>query len=89
MTMPDESLPYAGSAEPASEHDPEYAEEYAESVSIDPTPEEVDHYRELIGDPDLPEDPDLPTDPDFPRDPNVIGDPEMPVDPVVPGGPTE
>jgi len=88
MSMPDESIPDAGDAEPAVEHDPELAEEYADSVSIDPTPDEVDHYREMIGDPDLPADPELPTDPDFPEDPDVIGDPETPVDPVAPGGPT-
>ena len=57
MTEPDERLPYAGTAEPTGPDDPEYAETYAESVSIDPAPDEVTHYRELIGDPDLPAEP--------------------------------
>jgi hypothetical protein len=38
-----------GVAEPASEHDPERAEQYAESVPVDPTPEEIDRYAELAG----------------------------------------
>lgn len=57
MTAPDERLPFAGTAEPSGEHDPEFAETYAESVGIDPAPDEVERYRELIGDPDLPEEP--------------------------------
>jgi hypothetical protein len=36
------------SAEPA----PDVAEEYAESIPIDPTPDQVEHYLELVGDPD-------------------------------------
>jgi hypothetical protein len=36
------------SVEPA----PDVAEEYAESIPIDPTPEQVEHYLELAGDPD-------------------------------------
>ncbi|NHC16503.1 hypothetical protein [Motilibacter deserti] len=32
------------------EHDPEVAEDYAESVGVDPTPDEVEHYKELVGD---------------------------------------
>jgi hypothetical protein len=39
-------------AEPASEHDPERAEQYAESVPVDPTPDEIDHYTELTGEAD-------------------------------------
>jgi hypothetical protein len=49
MTSPDEELPRAGTAEPGSEHDPEAAEAYAESVSIDPTPQEIDTYLEIAG----------------------------------------
>jgi hypothetical protein len=49
MTSPDEELPRAGTAEPGSEHDPEAAEAYAESVSIDPTPQEIDAYLEIAG----------------------------------------
>ena len=33
-----------------SEHDPERAEEYAESVGVDPSPQEVDTYLEIAGD---------------------------------------
>jgi hypothetical protein len=54
MTAPDERLPFAGTAEPVDEHDPEAAEEYAESVGIDPAPDEVQHYRELLDDPERP-----------------------------------
>jgi hypothetical protein len=42
MTSPDEELSFAGTAEPGSEHDPEAAEVYAESVGVDPSPEEID-----------------------------------------------
>jgi hypothetical protein len=49
MTAPDEGLPFAGTAEPGSEHDPEAAEAYAESVGVDPSPEEIDAYLELAG----------------------------------------
>jgi hypothetical protein len=38
-----------GVAEPAAEHDPERAEQYAESVPVDPTPDEIDRYAELAG----------------------------------------
>ncbi len=31
------------------EHDPEVAEDYAESVGVDPTPEEIQRYAELAG----------------------------------------
>jgi hypothetical protein len=50
MTAPDERLPRAGAAEPGSAHDPEAAEAYAESVGVDPTPEEIDTYLQLAGD---------------------------------------
>jgi hypothetical protein len=55
VTEPDERLPYAGAAEPGSEHDPEVAEAYAESVGVDPTPEEIDHYLAMEGEPSLAE----------------------------------
>jgi hypothetical protein len=35
---------------PGVEPDADVAEEYAESVPVDPTPEQVEHYRELVGD---------------------------------------
>jgi hypothetical protein len=41
MTEPDERPPPA--------HDPEVAEEYAESVGIDPSPDEIRRYQELLG----------------------------------------
>jgi hypothetical protein len=34
-----------------SNHDPEDAEEFAEESGIDPTPDQIDEYRERIGDP--------------------------------------
>jgi hypothetical protein len=46
MTTPDEQLPVAGTAEPASEHDPEA---YAESISIDPSHDEVNEYLKIAG----------------------------------------
>ncbi len=49
MTTPDERLPAAGTAEPGSEHDPEAAEAYAESVSIDPSPDEINEYLKIAG----------------------------------------
>jgi hypothetical protein len=49
MTMPDEELPRAGTAEPGSPHDPEAAEAYAESVPIDPTPEQIEEYLAVAG----------------------------------------
>lgn len=52
MTEPDERLPRAGSAQPASDHDPELAEAYAESVPVDPTPDEIATYLQLVGDPE-------------------------------------
>jgi hypothetical protein len=56
MTTPDDSLPYAGTAEPTAEHDPELAEQYAESVPIDPAPDEVERYLEIAGDPEVADD---------------------------------
>lgn len=59
MTTPDERLPVAGTAEPGSEHDPEAAEAYAESVGIDPSPDEINEYLKIAGaDPLTP--PDIP-----------------------------
>ncbi|HEU0128738.1 MAG TPA: hypothetical protein VFQ48_09060 [Pseudonocardiaceae bacterium] len=49
MTTPDEGLPFAGTAEPGSEHDPEAAEAYAESVGVDPSPDEIEEYLEIAG----------------------------------------
>jgi hypothetical protein len=59
VTAPDERLPATGPAEPGSEHDPERAEAYAESVGIDPTPQEIDTYLEIAGDEPLGEGPEL------------------------------
>jgi hypothetical protein len=50
MTAPDERLPFSGTAEPGSPHDPEAAEAYAESVGVDPSPQEIDRYLEIAGD---------------------------------------
>ncbi|MGH8881830.1 MAG: hypothetical protein ACRD0P_31525 [Stackebrandtia sp.] len=36
--------------EPSS-HDPEDAEKFAEESGVDPTPDQIDEYRERIGDP--------------------------------------
>ena len=55
MTGPDERLPMAGTAEPTSDHDPEALEELAEQMGTDPSPQQVDAYREAIGDDGLPE----------------------------------
>jgi hypothetical protein len=49
MTTPDERLPVTGTAESANEHDPEAAEAYAESVSIDPSHDEVNEYLKIAG----------------------------------------
>ena len=43
-------MPEGSVAEGSGLHDPEVAEEYAESVGVDPTPEEIDKYQELVGD---------------------------------------
>ena len=55
-TPPDEDTVYTEvtDVEPGVEPDADVAEEYAESVPLDPTPEQVEHYLELVGD----EDPD-------------------------------
>ena len=51
-TPPDEDTVYTEvtSVEPGVEPDADVAEEYAESVPLDPTPEQVEHYLELVGD---------------------------------------
>jgi hypothetical protein len=53
MTTPDEQLPQSGTAEPGSEHDPEAAEAYAQSVGIDPSPDEINEYLKIAGVPTL------------------------------------
>jgi hypothetical protein len=45
--------PFPG--EPGSEHDPERAEAYADTVGADPTQEQIDNYLELEGEPTLAE----------------------------------
>ena len=55
MSEPDERLPDPGTAEPGSEHDPEAAEAYAESVPVDPSPEQIDTYLAIEGDQPLSE----------------------------------
>jgi hypothetical protein len=49
MTTPDERPPVVGAAEPGSEHDPEAAEAYAESVGIDPSHDEINEYLKIAG----------------------------------------
>jgi hypothetical protein len=51
-TPPDEDTVYTEvtDVEPGAEPDADVAEEYAESVPLDPTPEQVEHYLELVGD---------------------------------------
>jgi hypothetical protein len=44
----------------ADEPDPDLAEEYAESLPVDPTPEQVEHYLELAGAPEALSTPDSP-----------------------------
>jgi hypothetical protein len=53
-TPPREDTAYTqvGDVEPGVEPDADVAEEYAESVPLDPTPEQVEHYLELVGDDD-------------------------------------
>jgi hypothetical protein len=53
-TPPGEDTPYtaAGDAEPGVEPGPDVAEEFAESVPIDPTPDQVEQYLELAGAPE-------------------------------------
>jgi hypothetical protein len=50
----------AADADASAEPAPDVAEEYAESISIDPTPEQVEHYLELVGDPEADVDADPP-----------------------------
>lgn len=57
MTVPDSPIPapspaFPGTAAPSSEHDPEAAEAYAESVGVDPSPDQIEHYQDLVGDVD-------------------------------------
>jgi hypothetical protein len=48
--------------------DPDAAEDFADEVGVDPTQEEIDHYRRLEGEPPAAE----PTTPDSaPPDPSV------------------
>jgi hypothetical protein len=51
-TPPDEDTVYTavGDVEAGAEPDADVAEEYAESVPLDPTPEQVEHYLDLVGD---------------------------------------
>jgi hypothetical protein len=51
-TPPGEDTVYTavGDVQPGVEPDADVAEEYAESVPLDPTPEQVEHYLELVGD---------------------------------------
>jgi hypothetical protein len=48
-TADDGQLPATGMIEPGSEHDPEAAEAYAESVSIDPSHDEINEYLKIAG----------------------------------------
>ena len=50
MTEPDERLPFAGTAEPTGDRDPERLEELAEEAGIDPSPQDVNAYLTAIGD---------------------------------------
>lgn len=58
MTTPDERLPVVGTAETGSEHDPEAAEAYAESVGIDPSHDEINEYLKIAGAAPLADQPD-------------------------------
>ena len=56
-TPPDEDTAYtevgtvgAGTVEAGVEPDADVAEEFAQSVPLDPTPEQVEHYLDLVGD---------------------------------------
>ena len=42
---------------PVDPPNPEAAEDFAEDVGVDPTPDEVEHYRRLEGDDPLGDDP--------------------------------
>jgi hypothetical protein len=49
VTTPDERLPVVDTAESGSEHDPEAAEAYAESVGIDPSHDQINEYLKIAG----------------------------------------
>ena len=51
-TPPDQDTVYTevGDVSAGVEPDADVAEEYAESVPLDPTPEQVEHYLDLVGD---------------------------------------
>jgi hypothetical protein len=53
-----------GAADPQAQPDPDVAEEFAESVPIDPTPDQVEAYLELAGAPDALEPATEPADDD-------------------------
>jgi len=46
------SEPLTQDPDAATEPDPDVAEEYAEALPVDPTPEQVEHYLELVGAPE-------------------------------------
>jgi hypothetical protein len=58
MTIPDEQRPTFDTVESGSRHDPEVAESYAESIGVDPSPDEIQEYLKMIGAPALTEQPD-------------------------------
>jgi hypothetical protein len=58
MTIPDEPRSAFDTAEPGSEHDPEVAESYAESVGVDPSQDEIQQYLKMAGAPPLTDQPD-------------------------------
>ena len=58
MTIPDEQQSAFDRAEPGSEHDPEVAESYAESVGVDPSQDEIQEYLKMAGAPPLTDQPD-------------------------------
>ena len=51
-TPPGQDTPYTAvdAVEAGVEPDADLAEEFAESVPVDPTPDQVEHYLELVGD---------------------------------------
>jgi hypothetical protein len=53
MTPPDDHLPVTDTVEPGSEHDPEAAEAYAESVGVDPSHDQINEYLQRAGAPPL------------------------------------
>ena len=52
VTPPGEDTVYTGvgDVDAGVEPDADVAEQYAESVPLDPTPEQVEHYLDLVGD---------------------------------------